>query len=195
MEQNIEYIKLEEDSKIYRDLNGLHISSITTCDINNGLGFRVTVWVSGCTHKCPGCQNEWLQKYKQGKPLSEVKDKIFETLSNPNIDGITFSGGDPLDQNTIAWQQLQELMKEIKSRFPKKSIWVYTGNFFEFMINHEFMKGIFKYIDVLVDGLYDEGKRDITLPYRGSSNQRIIDVQASIKSKKVVVIPDETFKK
>lgn len=184
-----------KESNEYRDKEGLHISSITTCDINNGLGFRVTVWVSGCTHKCPGCQNEWLQKYKQGKPLSEVKDKIFEALSDLNIDGITFSGGDPLDQNTIAWEQLSELMKEIKTRYPKKSIWVYTGNFFEDMVNHPFMNSIFNYIDVLVDGLYDEDKRDITLPYRGSSNQRIIDVQTSIKTKKVIVILDETFKK
>lgn len=195
MEQNIKYINPEEDTKGYRDSEGLHIASITTCDINNGLGFRMTVWVSGCNHHCEGCQNKWLQKYKQGKPLSEVKEKIFEALNDDRIDGITFSGGDPLDQNTIAWEQLQELMMEIRKRYPKKSIWVYTGNLFEDMISHPFMKDIFNYVDVLVDGLYEQDKRDITLSYRGSSNQRVIDVQASIKARKAIIIPDETFKK
>jgi anaerobic ribonucleoside-triphosphate reductase activating protein len=186
---------MNKETKEYQDKNGLHIQSITTFDVNNGLGFRTTVWVSGCKHHCPECQNEWLQNYKLGKPLSEVKDKIFEVLADVNIDGITFSGGDPLDQNNIAWEQLESLLKEIKEKYPNKDIWVYTGNYFEDMINHAFMGSIFNYIDVLVDGLYENDKRDITLPYRGSSNQRIVDVQASIKTKKTITISDETFKK
>jgi anaerobic ribonucleoside-triphosphate reductase activating protein len=186
---------MNKETKEYQDKNGLHIQSITTFDVNNGLGFRTTVWVSGCKHHCPECQNEWLQSYKLGKPLSEVKDKIFEVLADVNIDGITFSGGDPLDQNNIAWEQLESLLKEIKEKYPNKDIWVYTGNYFEDMINHAFMGSIFNYIDVLVDGLYENDKRDITLPYRGSSNQRIVDVQASIKTKKTITISDETFKK
>lgn len=186
---------MDNKEKSYQDKEGLRIQSITKFDVNNGLGFRATVWVSGCKHHCPECQNEWLQNYKLGTPLSNVKDKIFDVLSLPNIDGVTFSGGDPLDQNTIALKQLEHLLEEIKEVYPSKSIWVYTGNIFEDMINHEFMKGIFKYIDVLIDGLYEKENRDITLPYRGSSNQRIIDVQKSLIAKKTIVIPDEEFKK
>ena len=173
---------------------GLHISSITSPDVNNGIGFRVTVWISGCNHKCLGCQNQWLQNYKQGKSLLEVRQLIMDILDDPNIDGITFSGGDPLYQNSIALEQLAKLLEDIKEQFPNKNIWVYTGFKYENLIYKDIYKNILKYIDVLVDGKYDESLRDITLPYRGSSNQRVIDVQSSIKYKYIVTIKDNVFK-
>lgn len=170
----------------------LNIQSITTADVNNGTGFRVTVWVAGCTHNCPECHNAWLQNYRLGKPVSEVKEKIFTELSNPNIDGITFSGGDPLDQSPAALAELVDLLKEIREHFPEKTVWVYTGCIYETIIIY---KDILKYVDVLIDGLYDKTLRDITLPFRGSSNQRIIDVQQSLRKKRCCVIDDEMFKK
>jgi anaerobic ribonucleoside-triphosphate reductase activating protein len=172
----------------------LRIQTITTADVNNGTGFRVTVWVSGCTHRCPECHNAWLQNYMLGKPMPEVKKKIFDTLSNHNIDGITFSGGDPLDQSVAALQELANLLGEIHEKFPQKTIWMYTGCVYEDVVAIFIYKNILKYVDVLVDGLYDKTLRDITLPFRGSSNQRIIDVQKSLEKNKCCIIDDSTFK-
>ena len=172
----------------------LRIQTITTADVNNGSGFRVTVWVAGCTHNCLECHNAWLQNYMLGKPVAEVKEKIFDVLSNPNIDGITFSGGDPLDQSAAALEELADLLNEIRKRFPEKTIWMYTGCVYEDIVSIYIYKDILKHTNVLVDGLYDKTLRNITLPFRGSSNQRIIDVQMSLQKHKCCIINDDKFK-
>lgn len=142
---------------------------IDRCSVNNGTGIRCVLFVSGCEHHCKGCQNKDSWNYSAGKPFTKKElDYILNYLDNDLIDGITFSGGDPLapkNKDTVF-----NIIKEIRNKFGNtKSIWVYTGYKFEELDN---LSGI----DVLVDGEYDETKRDVTLAFRGSSNQRIIEV-------------------
>lgn len=153
---------------------------LTYPDINNGLGCRVTVWITGCSHNCFGCHNPALQDFSLGKVWNDnIKQKLYEILSLPYIDGVTFSGGDPMYSHV----DLLPLCQEIKQKFPQKNIWVYTGFEFEYIRHFEIMK----YIDVLCDGPFIERLKDTSLPFRGSSNQRLIDVPASLKSGKIIL--------
>lgn len=147
----------------------MNINSISYPDVNNGLGCRVTIWVSGCSHHCKGCQNVATWGKKSGRIFSsEDKSKLFDILSKPYIKGITFSGGDPLD----SLNEVLLLAKEIKETFKEKDIWLYTGYTLK-EIEESNKKDILPYIDYLVDGEYQECNRDITLKFRGSSNQII----------------------
>ena len=139
---------------------------ITSPDINNGLGCRVTLWTSGCSHHCPGCQNPETWSFESGKEWDQsAKSELLEKLSKPYIKGLTLSGGDPM----YSEKDLIPVLKEIKEKFPEKDIWLYTGFELEQIKDHE----ILNYIDVLVDGQYIENLRDISLAFRGSSNQII----------------------
>jgi anaerobic ribonucleoside-triphosphate reductase activating protein len=145
---------------------------ITYPDVNNGAGCRVTLWVAGCKHNCKGCHNPKTHDYKAGELFTEETYKeLSEILSKPYISGLTLSGGDPLCQQPITLAEIENLVKRVKQDFPDKTIWIYTGYY------REYLKGIqldiLKYCDVLVDGPYVEELRDITLPFRGSSNQKI----------------------
>lgn len=148
----------------------MNISGISYPDVNNGLGCRVTLWVSGCSHHCKGCQNKETWDKKSGRIFSKVdKDKLFEILSKPYIKGLTLSGGDPLD----SFNEVLQLVKEIRNTFGStKDIWLYTGYTLE-QINNSEKKEILPYINYLVDGLFELDKRDITLKFRGSTNQII----------------------
>lgn len=148
----------------------MNISGISYPDVNNGLGCRVTLWVSGCSHHCKGCQNKETWDKKSGRIFSKVdKDKLFEILSKPYIKGLTLSGGDPLD----SFDEVLQLVKEIREIFGStKDIWLYTGYTLE-QINNSEKKEILPYINYLVDGLFELDKRDITLKFRGSTNQII----------------------
>lgn len=148
----------------------MNISGISYPDVNNGLGCRVTLWVSGCSHHCKGCQNKETWDKKYGRVFSkEDKDKLFEILSKPYIKGLTLSGGDPLD----SFDEVFQVVKEIRNTFGStKDIWLYTGYTLE-QINNSEKKEILPYIDYLVDGLFELDKRDITLKFRGSTNQII----------------------
>lgn len=155
----------------------LRILDITAPDINNGNGIRITVWIAGCTHKCKGCHNPWTWNYNQGKDFiseqDEILNKLSDWLSRDYVDGVTFSGGDPLDQNITALKELMLLVKWIKRNYPSKTIWVYTGSVYEEL--SEYQKEILELCDVLVDGPYKEELRDIAhCPFRGSTNQRIL---------------------
>lgn len=182
------------------DLRDLHIIAVTGPDINNGPGFRITVWVSGCTHKCSGCQNEHTWKYAQGHSINETipnrmisfRERIISWIDNPQIDGVTISGGDPLDQTRYALEQLQSLLLDIRKKYPNKTIWLFTGCLWE-ELNYE-QEQVVKLCDVIVDGKYDKTLRDITLPFRGSFNQRIIDVKKSLSKGKPVIIDDNKFR-
>ena len=146
----------------------MRIHKITYPDINNGLGCRVTLWVSGCIHHCKGCQNKETWSFESGREFTDDdKREIFKVLSLPYIKGITFSGGDPL----CSYDDILSLAKEIKEKFPKKDIWLYTGYTFEYI--NENLKEILNYIDILVDGKFIEELKDVSLPFRGSSNKRI----------------------
>ncbi len=148
----------------------MNISGISYPDVNNGLGCRVTLWVSGCSHHCKGCQNKETWDKKSGRVFSkEDKDKLFEILSKPYIKGLTLSGGDPLD----SFDEVLQVVKEIRDTFGStKDIWLYTGYTLE-QINNSEKKEILPYINYLVDGLFELDKRDITLKFRGSTNQII----------------------
>lgn len=148
----------------------MRYTRVTDCDFNNGEGIRVTLWVSGCTHHCPECQNEWLQKYNIGKPILEAWDEI-EKYSKPDyITGLTISGGDPLDQSNFT--DLIKLIKKYKDRFPKKTIWLYTGFYYDDL--NPAQKEVADLCNVIVDGPYIKELKDLTLPFRGSSNQHLI---------------------
>ena len=167
----------------------LRVLNITAPDINNGNGVRVTLWVSGCSHHCKGCHNQWTWNYNQGKPLAdnieEIEKALDNWLSKDYIEGITFSGGDPLDQDELGLYQLLELINWIRDTYPTKTIWVYTGYEYDELIDKTKLdqislarKSILKNIDVLVDGPYKEELRDIAhCPFRGSTNQRIIKLK------------------
>ena len=143
--------------------------SITSPDVNNGKGFRVTLWVAGCSHHCKGCHNPETWAYNQGKKLKEIKKDLFEKLNKPYISGLTLSGGDPLAQTKWSLLELYFLLKEIKKKFPEQNIWIYSGYTYEEIKSDYFKNLVLSQCDVLVDG-----QRDTSLPFRGSANQRII---------------------
>ena len=158
----------------------LRILDITAPDINNGNGIRVTLWVSGCSHKCKGCHNSWTWNYNQGKIFAEDSDEILNKLSNwlsrDYVDGLTISGGDPLDQDKNTLFELKQIVNWVKTNFPSKTIWIYTGYTYEEL--NEYQLAVVENIDVLVDGPYKEELRDIAhCPFRGSTNQRIIYIK------------------
>lgn len=165
--------------------------------MNNGDGLRVVLWLSGCSHHCKGCQNPQTWNPNSGILFDDnAKDELYETLSEDYISGLTLSGGDPLHENNI--YDLLTLLTKIRNNFPNKSIWLYTGYTYEEIINshkeywsateeNHFRYLVMKKCDVLVDGKYVEEQRDITLKWRGSSNQRVIDVQESLKQEQIIL--------
>ena len=156
---------------------------IDKASISNGPGVRVVLWVAGCKVHCKGCQNPESWDFNAGKLFDEnVKQELFDVLNKPYIQGITFSGGHPLEKENR--DKVYQLCKEIKNSFPTKDIWLYTGYTLEDLQSYT----ILEYIDVLVDGPYIEEQRDITLKFRGSKNQRIIDVKETLKQNKIVTI-------
>ena len=149
----------------------MNYHNVTKCDMLNGEGARVVLWVSGWTHACPNCHNRQTWDKNSGIPFtSEVVDEILQALSEPFCNGLTLSGGDPLA--TYNYETVLDLCKLVKNQFPTKTIWIYTG----YVLDEVKVKypEILEYIDVLVDGPYIERLRDKKLQYRGSSNQNII---------------------
>lgn len=156
--------------------------NITNDDILNGDGIRVVLWVSGCEHKCFNCQNPITWNENDGLIFDKIaKNELYENLEKDYIKGITFSGGDPLHKSNIF--EITNISKEIKQKFIKKDIWLYTGYTWEEIYNLE----IIKYLDVIVDGKYVDSLKDENLHWRGSSNQRVIDVKKTVKSNKIVL--------
>ena len=148
-------------------------ASITTSDVNNGLGCRTTFWVSGCTHHCKQCHNRKTWSFNSGKQYNEkVEEVLFNEIDKPYIKGLTLSGGDPLDSP----DGVLELLKHFRDRFgDTKDVWIYTGYTYEYCKEH--FPEILELSDILVDGMYDCTKRDTSLAFRGSSNQRVIDLK------------------
>lgn len=170
---------------------------IDKSSISNGPGVRVVLWVSGCKLHCKGCQNPESWDFCAGNLFDEeAKNELFESLNKPYIRGVTISGGHPLEYENLP--DVYDLIKEIKTKFPEKDIWLYTGyvlfeNDFDNTVDICWDNGLLRnYIlamcDVVVDGPYVEMQRDITLAFRGSKNQRIIDVHETIKQGKIVTI-------
>ena len=149
--------------------------NITKDDMLNGDGLRVVLWVAGCAHCCKGCQNPITWDPDGGLQFDEAaKQELFEQLEKDYISGITFSGGDPLHPaNRLVVRNLAE---EIKQKFPGKTIWLYTGDSWENVLHYPIMKNV----DVLVDGEYIQELRDTKLLWKGSKNQRVIDVKKTL---------------
>lgn len=146
--------------------------NITTDDMKNGDGLRVVLWVSGCRHHCEGCQNRVTWNPEDGLLFdADAKEEIFHELEKSHITGLTLSGGDPLFPDNIS--EITELAKEVKERFPDKTIWLYTGDTWEDVKSLPVMQ----YVDIVIDGMFKKELLNTQLPWRGSSNQRIIDVK------------------
>lgn len=174
-------------------------------DVCNGDGLRTVIWVAGCSHACPQCQNPQTWDPKSGVLFDKsAQNEIFKELEKPYISGITLSGGDPLYKWNL--DTICELVHKIKNNFPQKTIWLYTGfTFDELKGNYELYKwtplaygadkwlmrwDTFRHCDIVVDGPYINEQRDVALKYRGSSNQRVIDVQQTLKQGKIVLYCD-----
>lgn len=178
----------------------MNYHNISKCDQNNGDGLRVVLWLSGCNHYCKNCQNKQTWSPDSGiKFDSYAKKELFEELSKDYISGITFTGGDPLYENNL--KDVFELVNEIGFEYPQKTIWIYTGYTWEEIMGYRSesddydenkctRQHIVMSSNVLIDGEYKEELRDITLKWRGSSNQRVIDVQKSLNNSKVELFCD-----
>ena len=176
----------------------MNYHNITYPDQNNGDGLRVVLWLSGCSHHCKGCQNPQTWNSNSGISFDEnAKKELFEELEKDYISGITFTGGDPLHENNL--NEVYKLISEIKLLYPNKTIWLYSGYTWEEICNEDYIvleeyftlrQAIVSQCDVLVEGEYKEELRDITLKWRGSSNQKVLDVQESLKQNKVILYCD-----
>jgi anaerobic ribonucleoside-triphosphate reductase activating protein len=166
----------------------MNYSNLRTCDIANGKGIRVSLFVSGCPHKCKGCFNEEAFSFDAGDEYTkDIEDKIINELKHDYIKGLSLLGGEPLcleNQETIS-----NLITHVKKEFgDTKDIWCYTGYVYnENIPDSEWKENILNNVDILVDGPFIEDEKDITLKFRGSSNQRLIDMKETLKEGKVVL--------
>lgn len=173
----------------------MNYAAIKNCDIANGPGVRVSLFVSGCTHHCKGCFNADTWDFNYGQPFTQdTVDEILKMLAPSHVKGLTILGGEPFEpQNQPA---VLELLRKIKQTLPDKSIWAFSGYLFDKDIlsgrlgTWEITKEYLSYLDVLVDGPFILEKKDLSLRFRGSSNQRLIDVQASLENNAVVLWED-----
>lgn len=160
----------------------MNYHNITKDDMLNGDGLRVVLWVSGCTHQCPECQNPITWDLAGGLPFDEeAENELFDALKPAYVSGITFSGGDPL--HPFNQSEITRLAKKFKELEPEKTAWLYTGFSWENIKDLDVMK----YIDVLVDGEFMADLKDNNLHWIGSANQRVIDVQKSLERDEIVL--------
>lgn len=171
----------------------MNYAEIKKTDIANGPGVRVSLFVSGCRHRCPGCFNDIAWDFDYGKLFDDnVQDELLEALAPKYIAGLTILGGEPFEpENQI---ELLPFIRRVRERFPNKNIWIFTGFVFDTELLGESRARcsatdeILSMVDVIVDGRFVESEKDITLRFKGSSNQRIIDVKKSIETGSVAVI-------
>ena len=170
----------------------MHYGEIKNCDIANGIGVRVSLFVSGCTNHCKNCFQPQTWDFEYGKPFTaETESYIIGLLKPSYINGLTVLGGEPFEpKNQLV---LYPFLKRVKEAFPKKSIWMFSGFTFEELTdsaaypNCEVTENSLRLADVLIDGRYDESLKNIALKFRGSSNQRIINLPETFKSGKVTL--------
>ncbi len=173
----------------------MNYATIKNCDIANGPGVRVSLFVSGCTHRCKGCFNEVAWDFDYGEPFTQdTVDTVLNLLKPAHIRGLTLLGGEPFEpQNQPA---LVELLRQVKEKYTQKSVWAFSGYLFDKDILSgrlgpwEITKEFLNYLDVLVDGPFVESQKNLSLRFRGSENQRLIDVPASLKQGNVVLWQD-----
>ena len=153
----------------------MNYASIVRADIANGKGFRVSLFVSGCARNCPGCFNKEAQDPNFGTLFDDnAKKKIFAELEKPYCAGLSILGGEPMSIYSDNRLQVIALAKEVKEKFPDKDIWCWSGYAIEEIKENDETKDLLNYIDVLVDRPFIEEKKDFSIPFRGSSNQRIL---------------------
>ena len=159
----------------------MNYGTIKKNDIANGVGVRVSLFVSGCTHHCPGCFNEEAWDFGFGKPFTgETEEEILDALAPDYIEGLTLLGGEPFEPENQ--KELAGLLKRVRETYPDKDIWCYTGYLYDVdlpeggRVHTEVTEEMLSYIDVLVDGEFIEEEKDVTLVFRGSRNQRIIEL-------------------
>ena len=173
----------------------MNYATIKNCDIANGPGVRVSLFVSGCTHRCKGCFNEVAWDFGYGEPFTQqTMDEIIGMLKPDYIRGLTLLGGEPFEPQNQG--PIVELLRQVKEKYPKKSIWAFSG----FLFDRDILSGrlgdwgttreFLSYLDVLVDGPFIEEKKNLSLRFRGSENQRLIDVPASLKAGEVILWED-----
>ncbi len=171
----------------------MNYATIKYNDIANGTGVRTSLFVSGCTHRCKGCFNSEAWDFNYGLPFTkEVEDEILKSLESTYVDGLSLLGGEPFEpQNQLV---LYPFLKRVKEKFPHKDIWCYTGYLFDKELlspsraTTPVTKDMLSLIDVLVDGKFIEAKKNISLAFKGSENQRIIDVKKSLNENKVIIL-------
>ncbi len=170
----------------------MNYCNIKKWDIADGVGVRVTLFVSGCTHHCKGCFQPETWDFDYGKPFTkEVEDELLEALDHDYIDGLTLLGGEPFEPDNQ--RALVPFLRRFKEKFPEKDIWAYSG----YTLDQELLKDsrarcevtdeMLSYINVLVDGEFVQEKRNISLQFRGSENQRLIDVPKTLETKEIVL--------
>ena len=170
----------------------MNYAAIKNCDIANGPGVRVSLFVSGCTHRCPGCFNEVAWDFHYGQPFTqEVMDRIVQMLRPDYIRGLTLLGGEPFEPENQG--AIVQLLRQVKRELPQKSIWAFSG----YLFDRDILSGrlgdtreYLSYLDVLVDGPSIESQKNLSLRFRGSENQRLIDVPASLAAGKIVLWQD-----
>ena len=164
----------------------MRYAQIRSMDISNGTGIGVSLFVQGCHFRCKDCFNSETWDFSGGKPWTEDnKEKFLLLLSQDYIERVSILGGEPLaDEN---FSDVLDLVQTIHEKFSEKKIWIYTGYYWDELLNDSQKKRIFPYINVLVDGRFETDKKDLSLKFKGSSNQRVIDVQGSLKNKEVVL--------
>ena len=169
----------------------MHYAEVKYFDVANGPGIRVSLFVSGCPHACPGCFNEIAWNYEYGeKYTEEVEEKILKAVSKAEIQGLSLLGGEPLYPANL--RALLPLLRKMKERLPKKDIWCYSGYTYEELLSREGeekkeLEELFSYLTVLVDGRFIESEKDITLLFRGSKNQRLILMDETRRRGEVVL--------
>ena len=169
----------------------MHYGNIKKFDIADGIGVRVSLFVSGCTHHCEGCFQPETWNFDYGKPFTnDTEEEIIDALSPDYIDGLTVLGGEPFEPQNQ--KVLLPFLKKVKELLPQKTIWAYSGYTFEELTNNsrarcEFTDEIISMLDVLVDGEFKSELKNISLKFRGSSNQRVIDVKKTLKEGNIVL--------
>ncbi len=170
----------------------MNYASIKECDIANGTGVRVSLFVSGCRNNCPGCFNQGPQSFQYGEAYTkEVEDHILDLCKPAYIEGLSLLGGEPMEPENQ--EGLLPLLQRFRSQYPGKNVWCYSGYLYEDLLpggrkHTAYTDALLSYINVLVDGRFELSLKDITLRFRGSSNQRIIDVPKSREAGHVVLL-------
>lgn len=161
----------------------MNFAQIRKYDVANGPGIRTTIFVTGCTHKCPNCFNEEYQDFNFGNPWTRKEtDEVIEDLKLDEVKGLTVLGGEPFQNEVDLLQIIRDIKKEVQ-----KDIWIFSGYTYEEILKDQDKKKLLEECDVLVDGRFVEALKDLSLRFRGSSNQRIIDIKKSLEANELVL--------